>query len=114
MACGIISNHYLNHISRRESDSMEHDGCVGCKYESQSRHLEPCISCDGTKTGDHYKRITHGDKIRSMSDEELAEFIVGLSEHCLAGIGNVDCSENKDCRDRKCIVTKWLQSEVEE
>ena len=94
---------------------MEHDGCVGCKYESQSQHLEPCISCDGTKTGDHYNRITHGDKIRSMSDEELAEFIVGLSEHCLAGIGECDCSNevNPCCEVCEKVVRKWIQSESE-
>ena len=54
---------------------MEHDGCKGCKYERQSQNLEPCISCEGTKKGDHYKKITHGDENRAMSDGELAELL---------------------------------------
>lgn len=57
---------------------------------------------------------TNADRIRSMSDEELAEFLVGLNEHCLAGIGKVDCSScNGYCEDNcKRMTTNWLQSEV--
>ena len=57
---------------------------------------------------------TWGNKIRSMSDEELAEFIRNLNECCLAGAGMVDCSNNTDCIDCKGVVLEWLQSEVEE
>ena len=60
--------------------------------------------------------MTNADRIRSMSDEELAEFIVGLNDHCLAGIGLCDCSkENKHCSEIcESKTRKWLQSEVEE
>lgn len=57
--------------------------------------------------------MTRGDEIRFMSDEELADFIRELNECCLAGAGMVDCSNNTDCIDCKCVVLKWLQSEVE-
>ena len=57
---------------------------------------------------------TWGNKIRSMSDEELADFIRELNECCLAGAGMVDCSNNEDCIDCKGVVLEWLQSEVEE
>ena len=59
---------------------------------------------------------TWGNKIRSMSDEELEEFIVGLNYHCIAGIGLCDCSkENKSCSEIcESKTRKWLQSEVEE
>lgn len=59
--------------------------------------------------------ITNADKIRAMSDEELAEFITGLNEHCLAGIGKIDCSScNGYCEDNCRRMTKeWLQSEAE-
>ena len=59
---------------------------------------------------------TWGNKIRSMSDEELEEFIVGLNYHCIAGIGLCDCSkENKNCSEIcKSKTRKWLQQEVEE
>ena len=43
-------------VAKRRVISMEHDGCKGCKYERQSQHLEPCISCEGTKNDDYYKK----------------------------------------------------------
>lgn len=62
------------------------------------------------------KPKTNADHIRSMSDEELAEFIEGLNDHCLAGIGEVDCSNTTGTCSESCkkIVRVWLQSEVEE
>ena len=60
------------------------------------------------------KKHTNADRIRSMSDEELACFIRELNERCLAGAGMVDCSNNTDCIDCKGVVLEWLQSEVEE
>ena len=56
---------------------------------------------------------TNADRIRNMSDEELAEFIRELNERCLAGAGMVDCSKNEDCIDCKGVVLEWLQSEAE-
>lgn len=60
------------------------------------------------------KKKTNADRIRSMSDEELAEFIRELNKGCLAGTGEVDCSKNEYCIDCKGVVLEWLQSEVEE
>ena len=57
---------------------------------------------------------TNADRIRSMSDEELADFIRELNERCLAGAGMVDCSRNEECIDCKGIVLAWLQSEAAE
>lgn len=49
-----------------------------------------------------------------MSDEELVEFITGLSKECLAGIGECDCSAHKTCTNCNVEVRKWLQSEAEQ
>ena len=91
---------------------MEHDGCKLCKYENCSMESKECMGCKQNAV-DKYKRMTQADRIRAMSDEELAEFIRELNECCLAGAGMVDCSNNTDCIDCKCIVLEWLQSEVE-
>lgn len=95
---------------------MEHDGCKLCKYENCSMESKECIGCKQNAV-DKYTRMTNADRIRSMSDEELAEFIKGLSEHCLAGIGECDCSgvNTQPCYE-VCgkMARKWLQSEVEE
>ena len=101
---------------------MEHDGCKGCKYERQSQHLEPCISCEGTKNGDHYKKITHGDEIRFMSDGELAELLYSFQnlEDEVKFCKNKDvCTDilddGKETPDNMCkeCLVEWLQSEVE-
>ena len=94
---------------------MEHDGCKLCKYENCSMESKECIGCKQNAV-DKYTRMTNADRIRSMSDEELTEFIVGLNDHCLAGIGLCDCSkENKSCSEIcESKTRKWLQSEVEE
>lgn len=57
--------------------------------------------------------MTNADRIRNMSDKELAEFITGLNEHCLAWLGKCDCSANKTCENCNVEVKKWLQSEAE-
>ena len=81
---------------------MEHDRCKGCAYEGESVTGRHCMYCDGTKLGDMYKKATNADRIRSMSDEELAEF--------LERFGSFD----QPCRLNKGEPLKWLQSEVEE
>ena len=82
--------------------------CGKCKIQ---RSKPICNSCRGFNK---FIPMTQADCIRSMSDEELAEFIRELNERCLAGAGMVDCSKNEDCIDCKGVVLEWLQSEVEE
>ena len=65
-----------------------------CHHNSNSRDNEPCCRCDS--------RQTNADRIRSMSDEELAEF---LAVHDLGLKGN-DLPMLTDWLE-------WLQSEVE-
>lgn len=88
------------------------NGWIPC---SERLHLEPYISCDRTKTGCHYKIITHGDKIRSMSDEELAELLDSVDNGGIRAL-DVDypcdeCTQKTECED---CFKEWLQSEAEE
>ena len=59
------------------------------------------------------RRMTNAERIRNMSDEELADFIVGLNLHCLAGFGKCDCRANKACDNCDVEVKKWLQQKSE-
>ena len=80
-----------------------------CKRNSNSRDSEPCCRCDS--------RQTNSDRIRNMSDEELAEIITG-------GL-NFDCSDYCDSFSNGCafrcnrkerelaLVLNWLQSEAD-
>lgn len=65
-----------------------------CQHNSNSKGNEPCCRCDS--------RMTNADRIRNMSDEELAEF---LAVHDLALNGN----------DLPMLTDwfEWLQSEAE-
>lgn len=59
--------------------------------------------------------MTNADKVRNMTDEELADFIVGLNDHCLAGIGECDCSKEATiscCHICMKKTREWLQSEA--
>ena len=64
-----------------------------CKYNSNSRDSEPCCRCDS--------RQTNADRIRNMSDEELAEFLITFK--------NTFGEEYEG--EASCIG--WLQSEAE-
>ena len=61
------------------------------------------------------KPQTNEDRIRSMTDEELAEMLSTVSQHCV-----VYLSDKMNCRHSNCDtgcknnIKKWLQKEMEE
>lgn len=62
---------------------------------------------------------TNADRIRKMSDKELAEFIHKMEVTCFAdiiGYASKDCGQGKiscrDCRAKAPTILEWLQSEV--
>ena len=71
----------------------------------------------GVESGDFRKSedslgdfISNADRIRSMSDEELAMNMMCPNEN---GLGEIECDKSDNCNCYACIL-KWLQSEVEE
>ena len=76
---------------------MEHDGCQLCKYEHCSPESKECQGCKQNAI-DKYTRMTNADRIRSFSDEELAEFLANFTW---------------DNEPTKKETYEWLQSEVE-
>lgn len=105
---------------------MEHNGCEGCSFESLSEHELPCIRCNGTKEADFYKKITWVEKIRTMTDEELAVFLTSLTSDVSDSCSNCDydyanpffCYKHNllDCTEKqeKSLLLNWLQSDYEE
>lgn len=66
------------------------------------------------------KKPTNADRIRNMTDEELAEFIQKMECNCFVdfiGYADKDCGRNKisckDCRAKAPTMLEWLQSEAE-
>ena len=89
----------------------EHDGCKGCKYEHCSPESKECQGCKQNAI-DKYTRMTNADRIRSFSDEELAEFIeqVSIDSMDTFSFGTKDYEE---IWEHKETALQWLQSEVE-
>ena len=54
---------------------------------------------------------TNADRIRSMSDEELAEFLYGI-DHFVDDGQCIVCFEEIRLNDDKVDILDWLQSEV--
>ena len=73
-----------------------------CKHNSNSRDNEPCCRCDS--------KHTNADRIRNMSDEELAEWI-NTKDAC----GQCAYELESLCMEEPCTngILKWLQSEAE-
>ena len=83
-----IQNYETNHI-------------CNCQHNSNPRDNESCCRCDSKQT--------NADRIRNMSDEELAEwmpcpYMKDPYDECIHGWHDYDCS--------KCKL-EWLQSEAE-
>lgn len=78
-----------------------------CQHNNNSRDNEPCCRCNNTKT--------NADRIRNMSDEELACLIEKIK--MCGGLIETERSsyECKGCKDGYCDdnVRQWLQSEAE-
>lgn len=69
-----------------------------CQHNSNSIDNEPCCGCDS--------RQTNADRIRNMTDEELASWYVIKCEIMMG----IKCQKPyKTCKD--CIF-EWLQSEA--
>lgn len=88
---------------------MKYDNCKDCysKCEHAGKNREfVCIndiSCKKSKQ-------TNADRIKAMTDEELARFLVDFP---LVSIYE-DCIHVKDGVDCEQCVLEWLQLEVEE
>ena len=90
---------------------MEHDGCKGCKYEQCEDDSKYCNGCKQNAV-DKYKRMTQADRIRSFSDEELAEFIEQISTDSMDTF-SFGTKEYEEIWEHKETALQWLQSEVE-
>lgn len=125
-------------IGRLEDITVKHN-CKACLYTTECDKVQEEINeytdlCGATikevaintvkKFAEEYintltdTSTTNADRIRSMTDEELAEFLLKVNtayaEPCM--IGEKDCkwedypTHDKGCKD--CFLD-WLQSEVE-
>lgn len=74
--------------------AMKEKTSCNCQHNSNSRDNEPCCRCDS--------KPTNADRIRNMSDEELAEFL---------GIHDLSLEDNDLPVPNDWL--EWLRSEAE-
>ena len=102
--CGRYEKEIAEMFLKAFDDSEEKISC-NCQHNSNSRDNEPCCRCDSKQT--------NANRIRNMSDEELAEF--NLCPHMVNWKkGNYDTCVHPNDKDacKKCMLD-WLQSEAE-
>jgi hypothetical protein len=89
---GLIKKAWVMQTVSKQKTYDGNNNC-NCKHNGNSRDNEPCCRCDSKQT--------NADRIRNMSDEELAEFLVGFKNTFGEEYeGEASCME-------------WLQSEAE-
>lgn len=76
-----------------------------CKHNSNSRDNEPRCRCDSKQT--------HADRIRNMSDEELAEFMSENTSYYYCGVRCKDRPKSPTESSCNFRWLEWLQSEAE-
>lgn len=80
----------------------EKENDCNCQHNSNSRDNKPCCRCDGNHT--------NADRIRNMSDEELADT---LFNSCLEVMHIDECPYADNVGMCKKCISDWLQSEAE-
>lgn len=58
--------------------------------------------------------MTNGDKIRQMTDEELADFFCGIFQCCVNDKECEKCPIYDGCAQNVMCVERWLKQEVSE
>ena len=74
--CGRYEKEIVKMFLKAFDDSEEKISC-NCKHNSNSRDDESCCRCDS--------KHTNADRIRKMSDEELAEFLTTVTSDVICG-----------------------------
>ena len=95
----------------------EYTGCNNCKYDSKESNEFPCVECSHNRAVDYYEPKTNADRIRNMTDEELAEFLEKTVYYCRGRQNDKYCEDCPLFECRVCngeYIGKWLQAEVEE
>ena len=92
--------HFCNKLAELKSRTDDNHTC-NCKHNNNSKDNEPCCRCDS--------RQTNADRIRNMSDEELADWI-NTKNSC----DQCTYEPKSVCMKEPCVngILKWLQSEV--
>ena len=99
--CGNYEKEIVEMFLEAFDGSKEKDSC-NCQHSNNLRDNEPCCRCDSKQT--------NADKIRNMSDEELADI---LFDSCLEVMQIDKCPYADNVGMCKKCISEWLKSEAE-
>lgn len=107
---GLIKKVWVMQAVDKQKAQDSNNTC-NCKHNSNSRDNESCCRCDN--------RMTNADRVRNMSDEELAEWLTNMCdieryEEPYKSIYNLDTGQEEEIHDSYGDLLNWLQSEAEE
>lgn len=81
--------------------------CRGCRYYHNLADTH-CFVCDGSG----YTRPSNADRLRAMTDEELAKFFERILDCESCFLFKNECGrDGYSCNQR---ITEWLKQEVQE
>lgn len=83
---------------------MNEKSCSTCRYQDKGEDEAPCVKCS-KRYQNNYTPMTNADRIRQMTDEELAEVIMCHMGDWICDDAHIDMS---------CIecTLRWLKEEV--
>ena len=92
--------------------------CQICRYAGNTKDKQPCADCIGYSKYEYEKPQTNADRIRAMSDEELAELFDGIVDNgrsCSLICGDLDNCKRNNSIERICKnhYLKWLKQPAE-
>lgn len=73
---GLIKKVWVMQAVDKQKAQDSNNTC-NCKHNSNSRDNEPCCRCDSKQT--------NADRIRNMSDEELADYLATVTSDTICG-----------------------------
>ena len=73
---GLIEKAWVIQAVNEQKIQDSNNNC-NCQHNSNSRDSGPCCGCDS--------KHTNADRIRNMSDEELAEFLTTVTSDAICG-----------------------------
>ena len=87
------------------------NNCLNCKHIKTIELLDPCYCCENFGHWEQKPKPTNADRIRAMSDEELADILGDQRICCEYCEGCETYVDLKVCREH---VLAWLRKETDD
>ncbi len=103
--------HYI--INKVEKHFLKKE--VKYHLKQEDGPVDLIVRYDELKTLFRPIKQTNADRIRSMTDEELAEMLSTVSQHCVVYLSDrINCRHSNCDTSCKNNIKKWLRAESEE